>query len=241
MTQKSLLLDSIQLPEGSEFEAIWLRLPSKGLEQDERDALREIVHRIEEHVRQKSQLSLTHEVYVQMTQIERPVGPLLLSKNSSRWMPSPGVGVWPDKEPPRSITPRDFQVLLPGEKMAEFSHQVQRLNTRDERMRIEAIDTLLGMGPVLFMLVSAEWAAAGRRISARLETRITDESFRGHPFYVPLLDEKSLITLSPVELSGYLEGVTLYLREDSSRQAILIISRIPFSALFDDIFRLSMK
>ena len=235
MQKSPLLLDSIQLPEGSEFEAVWLRLPSKKLEQDERHALGQIVHEIEEHVRQKSQIPLTHEVYVQMTQIERPAGPLLLSKNSSRWMPSPGVGVWPDKEPPRSITARDFQVLLPGEQVAEFSHQVQRLNTRDERMRVEAIDTLLGMGPVLFMLVSGEWVAAGRRISARLETGITEESFRGHPFYVPLLDEKSLKTLPPVELSGYLEGVTLYLREDSARQAILIISRIPFSALFDDV------
>jgi hypothetical protein len=233
--QDGLVLDSIQLPEDSEFEAAWLRLPSIPLEVNERSTLRAIVRRLEENVRRTSKLPLTHEVYLQMTQIERPAGPLLLSKNGPRWLPSPGVGVWPDKEPPRSMTARDVEVLIPGQKMAEFSHQVFRLNTRDDRMRDEAIETLLGTGPVLFMLVPEEWTAARRRISAGLEKGITEESFRGHPFYVPLLDGNSLKTLSPAQLSGCLDGVMLYLREDVVEQAVLVISQIPFAMLSEDV------
>ena len=229
--QDGLVLDSIQLPEDSEFEAAWLRLPSIPLEVKERNTLRAIVRRLEESVRRRSKLPLTHEVYLQMTQIERPAGPLLLSRNGPRWLPSPGVGVWPDKAPPRSITARDLEVLIPGEKMAEFSHQVLRLNTRDERMRVEAIETLLGTGPVLCMLVPEEWTAARRRISEGLEKGITEESFRGHPFYVPLLDEKSLKTLSPVQLSTCLDGVMFYLREDIAEHAVLLISRVSFEML----------
>ena len=229
--QNSLVLDSIQLTTDSVFDAAWLRLPAIPLEQDERSVLRVFVQRLEESVRLASQKPLTHEVYLQMTQIDRPGGPLLLSKNSARWLPSPGVGVWPDKEPPRSITARDLEVLIPGEKMAEFSHQVLRLNTWDDRMRVEAIETLLGTGPVLCMLVSDEWNAAKQRISAWLEAGVLEESFRGHPFYVPLLDEASLKTLSPTQLSACLDGVTLYLREDIAERAVLVISRIPFATL----------
>lgn len=229
--QNSLVLDSIQLTTDSVFDAAWLRLPAIPLEQDERSVLRVFVQRLEESVRLLSQKALMHEVYLQMTQIDRPGGPLLLSKNSARWLPSPGVGVWPDKEPPRSITARDLEVLIPGEKMAEFSHQVLRLNTRDDRMRVEAIETLLGTGPILSMLVPEDWTTARHRISAWLETGITEESFRGHPFYVPLLDEASLQALSPTQLSACLDGVTLYLREDTAERAVLVISRIPFATL----------
>jgi hypothetical protein len=231
--QDGLVLDSIPLPADSKFEAAWLRLSSIPLREDERSTLRAVVRRLEERVRLVLQMPLMHEVYLQMTQIERPAGPLLLSKNGPRWLPSPGVGVWPDKEPPRSMTARDIEVLIPGQKMAEFSHQVFRLNTRDDRMRVEAIETLLGTGPVLFMLVPEEWTAARRRISAWLEKEITEESFRGHPFYVPLLDGNSLETLSLVQLSTCLDGVTLYLREDVVEQAFLIISQVPFAMLLD--------
>jgi hypothetical protein len=231
----SMVLDSIQLAEDSEFEAAWLRLPSIPLEEHERNALCAIVHKLEERVRLASKLPLTHEVYLQMTQIERPAGPLLLSKNGPRWLPSPGVGVWPDKDPPRSMTARDLEALIPGEKMAEFSHQVLRLNTRDDQMRVEAIETLLGTGPVLFMLVSEAWTAARRSISAWLERGITEESFRGHPFYVPLLDGDSLKTLTSVQLSTCLDGVTLYLREDVAERAILIIWRTPLSVRLEDV------
>jgi hypothetical protein len=233
--QDGLVLDNIQLPEDSEFEAAWLRLTSIPLEVNERSTLRAIVRRLEENVRRTSKLPLTHEVYLQMTQIERPAGPLLLSKNGPRWLPSPGVGVWPDKEPPRSMTARDVEVLIPGQKMAEFSHQIFRLNTRDDRMRVEAIETLLGTGPVLLMLVPEEWTAARRRISEGLEKGITEESFRGHPFYVPLLDGNSLKTLSPSQLSGCLDGVMLYLREDVVEQAVLVISQIPFAVLSEGV------
>jgi hypothetical protein len=232
--QGGLVLDSIQLPEDSEFEAAWLRLSSIPLEVNERSTLRAIVRSVEESVRTRSKLPLTHEVYLQMTQIEHPSGPLLLSRNGPRWLPSPGVGVWPDKEPPRSMTVRDVEVLIPGQKMAEFSHQVLRLNTRDDRMRVEAIETLLGTGAVLLMLVPEEWTAARRRISEGLEKGITEESFRGHPFYVPLLDGNSLKALSPSQLSRCLDGVMLYLREDVIEQAVLVISQILFAVLSED-------
>lgn len=233
--QNGLVLDGIQLSEGSEFEAAWLRPSSLPLREGERSTLRAIVHRLEERVRLASKLPLTHEVYLQMTQIERPVGPLLLSKNSSRWLPSPGVGVWPDKEPPRSITARDLEVLIPGEKMAEFSHQVLRLNTLDDRMRTEAIETLLGTGPIIFMLIPEEWTAARQCISTWLEKRITEEPFRGHPFYMPLLDGDSLKALSSSQLSTCLDGVIFYLREDVAEQAILIISQVSLAVLFEDV------
>ena len=34
-------------------------------------------------------------IYLQMTQLERPSGSLLISRNGSRWKPSLGLGVWP--------------------------------------------------------------------------------------------------------------------------------------------------
>lgn len=233
MTGGSLALHSIELATGVSFQAGWIPLPAVPLHEEERIALCALVGRLEERARRVSRLSLVHEVYLQMAQIERPAGPLLLSRNGPRWLPSPGIGVWPDRDPPRSLTVRDLEALAPGEKLPEFSHQLFRINARDESMRVQAVTSLLGTGPVLSMLVHEDWGAARQRISAWLEARITEESFRGHPFYAPLLDEKSLATLGAAELSSCLDGVILYFREDTARNALLVISRIPFAALAD--------
>jgi hypothetical protein len=234
MSRETLVLDIIAMPEGSFFEAAWIRLPSLPLEAAKRTMLREAVRAMQVRVNHAWKQPLVHEVYVQMTQVERPAGPLLLSRNSALWMPSPGVGVWPDKAPPRSMSVRDFELLVPGEEMAPVSHQLLRLNVRDEAMRVDALDTMSGTGAMLWMLVPEDWDAARQRVSTWLEKRMTEESFRGHPFYAPLLDANSLVTISTHELAACLDGVALYCREDLAERAVLVISPRPLRTLFEE-------
>jgi hypothetical protein len=234
MSEETLVLDIIAMPEDSLFEAAWIRLPSLPLVAAKRAILREAVRSMQALVSRARKQSLVHEVYVQMTQVERPAGPLLLSKNGSLWMPSPAVGVWPDKAPPRSMTVRDFELLVPGEELAPVSHQLLRLNVRDEARRVEALDTMSGTGAMLWMLVPEDWDEARQRVSTWLEKRMTEESFRGHPFYTPLLDADSLVTMSTQELTACLDGVALYFREDLAEHAVLVISSRPFKTLLEE-------
>ena len=234
MSRETLVVDRIAMPEDSFFEAAWIRLPSLPLEAAQRTKLREAVRAMHARVNHAWKQPLVHEVYVQMTQVERPAGPLLLSRNGALWMPSPGVGVWPDKAPPRSMSVRDFELLAPGEEMVPVSHQLLRLNARDEAMRVDALNALSGTGAMLWMLVPEDWNAARQRVSSWLEKRMTEESFRGHPFYAPLLDADSLVAMSAHELTACLDGVALYCREDLAERAMLVISPRPLRMLFEE-------
>ncbi|GGG98983.1 hypothetical protein [Silvibacterium dinghuense] len=172
---------------------------------------------------------LRRELFVQMTQLPRPGGAAPLSRNASRWMPGIAMGVWPDREPPRSMRKEDFTHRPPNTPFPRLSDEARRILARSEEVKLEVESELSGSGALLTVIAPEGWAETdGRHISAKLEERIADEVCRTYPLFIPLFDAHTLTHLSRDERNQYLRGIELYIREDSQDRSVLLLSRTPF-------------
>jgi hypothetical protein len=200
--------------------------------------LKELRHSVQKRHSDKMRL----ELFIQMPQLPRPEGAELLSKNGSRWMPGLAMGVWPDREPPRTLTKEDFTHRLPGQKLPVLAYEARKILAKDEAIRLEIEEQMVGSGALLEIIAPEGWSKSeGRQVEAWLKGKVIDDSYRNYPSYVPLLDAKSLAHLSPQDREACLAGITLYLREDLTDQSILIISRTSFEETLEMITGTAQK
>ena len=199
------------------------------LSEEERADLIDVLAGCQRWMERQQNKLMRREILIQMTQLPRPGGATVLSRNSSRWIPSLAMGVWPDREPPRSMTKRDFTHRLPGQKFPTLSHEVRRILAKDEDARLDVEEQMAGSGALLEIVASEGWAERdGRQISMWLKGKIDDDVYRSYPLYVPLLDAETLIRLSKDERDACLAGVDLYLREDPDDESIFLVARTSF-------------
>jgi hypothetical protein len=219
------------------LEAAWLRLAELPLEKDLRSKLVNILHAIHARVETITRQQILYDVYIQMAQLERPSGALLISKNASRWTPRIGLGVWPDREPPQPLSKEDFFNTPPDQKMRQTSFHVMRIDDQENTISLEVINEIAGTGALLVAMVEKDGNPGyGKNISSHLEAYMTAENFRGFPMYFPLLNAVSLEKMSREDLDACLPGIVLYIREDVTESAALIVSRIPLEKLFSGIY-----
>ena len=211
----------------------WLRLPKLPLERDLRHLLVETLALIQRAIEEATRKKVVRDIYLQMTQLERPSGSLLISRNGSRWKPALGLGVWPDREPPQPLNEDDFKNLGPGQTLPETCFQIMRICAVEESIQTEVIAQMAGTGALLTVLAAQGWGQPQQdAISERLEASMTADAFTGYPFYFPLLDANSLGSLHKQDFDALLPDVAVYIREDLDESALLIISRIPLNAFF---------
>ena len=170
--------------------------------------------------------TLQPEVFLQFTQIHHENGPVTLSKHGSEWLPQLGLGVWPDREPPKMWTMEEFQNLAPGEMIRPLMHQVFRITT-DSEARFRARDAFFGTGAGLQMSMRKGDEGLLKRATEYLLPRMTEPSFQAFEYYVPLLDGRSVEASSADDLETWLCGAQLYLRESVEDGCVLIVSRVP--------------
>ena len=218
------------------MQAAWLRLESLPLDPALRPRLAKVVESLQERAAAVLREPVVADVYLQMTQLERPNGALLISQHASRWAPRLGLGVWPDREPPMPLSKEDFLSTLPGQQLREAGFHVRRIDA-DGAVAHEVVGQMAGSGALLVQMAELDAGDSRRKqVSEYLEVHITADPFRGFPMYVPLLDAASLAKLTAAELETCLAGVFLYLREDLSERAVLLVSRLPLEELFAGIY-----
>lgn len=232
--KKILAIDPISLPEEMEgIEAAWLRLPRMPMEVERRPQLTELLYLLQRRIQDCQKEPVLLDIYLQMTQLERPTGSRLISKNGPRWRPEIGMGVWPDREAPRSMSEEDFKNLVPGQRLGETDWPVIRIGAEDEATRTEVLSALAGSGASLVLLVNKEWQETSRKaVSLHLREYITDDVLRSYPMFFPLLDGRSVMAANRKEYEACLPNVLVYLREDLTQRAFLVVSRVPFAAIF---------
>jgi hypothetical protein len=71
------------------------------------------------------------------------------------------------------------------------------------------------------------------RATSLLLPQLTDRTFTGYPFYVPLLEFGSLARATSDQLETWLCGASLYIRESFEDTGILIVSREPLAPLLE--------
>src|SRR5579872_4095090 len=149
----------------------------------------------------------------------------------AEWQPESGLGVWPDRPPPEVWKTTDMFRMARGERVP-LMYRVYRLGG-GVKANAQALDLLLGSGMVMTVVHSG---TIDKLLSYYKDTflpTIKQENLRILPFYVPLLDTKSLHTSHDGDLSKWLGPGHLYLRESPGDNAILIVTDSDLNALLE--------
>jgi hypothetical protein len=169
-------------------------------------------------------------VWFLMDNLHKDDAVLTLSRNARAWMPSQGIGLWPDQPPPRTMTGKDMLDLEWGMTPRLPYHRVTRLRATPD-VQHTAWATMFGLGSTVLTLVSGGGQRLLKETREYLKRPIEDEGFQHFPFYFPLLGKKNLINATAEELDGWLGPTQLYLRESEEDDAVLLLTRTAPSVL----------
>jgi hypothetical protein len=161
------------------------------------------------------------DTFLQLTQLHLGDGSQRVSAHGREWMPSMGLGVWPDRDAPHGWTNDELQSLVPGETLRPMMDIVLRVGVQNKGN--DARDVMLGLGTVLQFVVSDpdQFLRAAR---ALLWPPIKDPSYTAFPFYVPLFELRAVSGASESDLEKWLCGARAVIRESPEDSGILIVS-----------------
>ena len=182
--------------------------------------VRDFLGRVVAHLVERHRAAL--ETFVQLTTLHLDDGARRVSANGREWMPSMGLGAWPNREPPHGWTQEELQALVPGEKLRPMMDIVLRIGVLQKGDA--ARDAMLGVGSILQFVVPPvpdQFLSATR---ALLLPPITDPCFTSFPFYVPLFELKAVEAASEPELNGWLCGAHACIRESPEDSGVLLIA-----------------
>jgi hypothetical protein len=169
------------------------------------------------------------ETFIQLTQLHLGDGAQRVSSRGREWMPVMGLGSWPDREPPHGWTNEELHSLVPGEKLRPMMDIVLHLTSAGKGDN--ARDTMLGLGTILQFFVSTGRDKFLNTARNLLLPPIKDPSYVSFPFYVPLLEGKSIANADDAQLESWLCGAHACIRESAEDKGILIFASEPLEEL----------
>ncbi|WP_419805279.1 hypothetical protein [Terriglobus sp.] len=205
--------------------------PRPGSGPDLRHDLREILDALEREV-VASQSAVGSSLWLLLDQLHIDGAVRMIAKNGVLWRPSPGLGLWPDREPPRMWTSDDLLDRDYRTPIRELKHTVIHINA-DEEGSHHAWQTMFGTGGTIQLLHSGDAAAAIAHWQTTLQPTIQDEAFQAYPFTFPLLERRTVENRSVEDLDRWLGPVSFYMRESTEDSGILILSRTPLQAVLE--------
>lgn len=176
-------------------------------------------------------LRLSNEVFLQLEQMETDEPRHVVAANGKDWMPEPGLGVWVDREPPRKWTWEEVTATLPGEKMRALMFQVFRISTSDEA-RVRARSAMLRYGSILEIFVPNRDSYL-EKVKPLYMEGITDPSYTCFPYYVGLIEGKTMANANLEQLHRWFRDMTVYVRQSFEDRAVLIASATPLAGIFE--------
>jgi hypothetical protein len=223
----SVRLDPI--PSGFSGEALILQLSGLPIQANECKIVRRFLDALTSAV--MGQWKITYEVFIHAAALQHKDGSSIhFSSKGKDWLPRLGLGVWPDRRPPAIWTREDFDNLGPGQKPRTLRNQVFQI-THSPKAREEARNSMLGWGGMM-QVMSADGQKFLERSREALLPAIKDPCFNCFPFYLPLLEGKSLMHGKADELNSWLCGASVYIRESPEDRGILIVSTESLQPIF---------
>ena len=175
----------------------------------------------------------TREVFMQLEQLDAAGCREAFSQFARSWIPQTGLGVWVDRPAPEKWTQAELTDVVPGDKLRPIMFLVFRVS-KDQKVRLDARRSMLRFGPVLEIL-TPQGNAYLKACSATFREGITDPSYTCFPYYVGLIEAKSIANAKRDQLDRWFQGVKLYVRESFEDKGILIASPVALSELFKEI------
>jgi len=202
---------------------LFIPLPSLPLKQHQRSGVRDTVEKIVGYLRGCAPLHLT--TWLLMDSLHKDGAVRELSRNGRHWMPDFGLGIWPDREPPRMYEDRDFLDLEYGAKFPQMVHSVVKAGMTEDAA-LHAWRTMFGTGSTILTLADGSSDNMLEAVREPLLAAIQDESFRSFPWYFPLLGRNSLGHEKEGLLDCWLGPACVYIRESEEDSGLLAISRM---------------
>ncbi|HUA84823.1 MAG TPA: hypothetical protein VMB85_13250 [Bryobacteraceae bacterium] len=169
---------------------------------------------------------LTPDLFLQVAQLHLAGGSSIFAAEASEWNPTMGLGIFPDRDPPRTWTREDFEKLEPGQKVRPTSHKIFALGVTGEA-RHRAWQKMFGRGVTLEIYSPPPGSGFLKRTVEEFLPRIEEKIFRRYPFFIPLFDARSLEHASAENLASWSCGFSAYVRESAEDKSILVVSQIP--------------
>jgi hypothetical protein len=113
-------------------------------------------------------------------------------------------------------------------------HQVFRI-TKSTSAKEQARDLMAGVGTVVQVMTTDDGATFLQKAQQLLLPPIKDPAFACFPFYVPLLERKSLEIATVAQLESWFCGASVYMRESPEDKAFLLASSRPIALILDAI------
>lgn len=174
------------------------------------------------------------EVFIQFAQVHLGDAKIRLASHGREWIPTLGLGVWPDRPAPTIWKREEFMNLGVGEKPPRLMHQVFRVSASPEA-RAGARESMFGLGTIVQIMTCDEQGSFLQKARETLLPPIVDPSFTSFPFYVPLLEGKSVTGCAPEQIITWLSGAQVYMRESPEDNAILLVSSRPLAPIFGEL------
>lgn len=182
---------------------------------------------------------LRREVFLHAWKLEDAELNSAFHQNVSRWRPSLGMGIWPNRKPPGGWTESSFMdaaaTKMTGEEPELPAYKLFHLGGEPKHTR-EAAELVFGIGATTQMFTRESFAELQSKGKAEYLPAIVDSIYTHADFYLPLLDRSSLLTArSPGELDTLMCGVEVYIRESPEDGGVLLLSRVPLTPLLERI------
>lgn len=211
------------------WHAVLIPLPAVPLKAELRPELHERLTRLMTILRGAENLQAS--TWLLMDTLHHDGASQKIAANGRRWLPDIGLGVWPDREPPRLWTDEDFLERDFETPLRPLMHTVIYISA-GEAGAMHAWETMLGTGGVIQLLLPKSPEEFHAETKETLLPTIEDETFRGFSFYFPLLDVRSITGRRNDDLDRWLGSAVVYLRESAEDSGVLLVSRIdPAAAL----------
>lgn len=234
-------LDSLELP--GPWQAAILRVTQFPVPTGEASLIQPVVQAFTEILTREYKLK--HEVLLQFWKLSPQTGGNVLSANVKAWSPRYGLGVWPDRQPPQGWTEEMLvdaaAAVFRGDEPAKPSHRLLHLEVR-ESDRFNAATKMRGFGAQIEIFAKDSLSTIENEARDIYLPRIIEERFQDESFYLPLFDIASLTSAkSAEELTSWMCGIDLYLRESPEDKAFLFISNLPLQPVFDRLSTVSLN
>jgi len=179
--------------------------------------------------------SLASDVFMQVWKVRPEAGSEILEEHMGEMALTRGIGIWPDREPPRGWTTEDLSdaaaSLFNGEEMSLPSHRLLRLGCAEPQRQAIA-ELLYCQGVCIQMYATAPFEALEQQARETYLPTIKEKRFKRAPFYMPVMDSASFAAARDnVELERWLCGAQVYVRESGEDKAVLIASALPLEDL----------
>jgi hypothetical protein len=143
-------------------------------------------------------------------------------RHGSQWFPEAGLGIWPDRPPPRLWKTTDLFRMARGEKIP-LKYSLYHISAANGAP-MQAVEKMTGTGMVVAVVHSGSTKELLNYYKATYLPSIEEPNLRISRFFAPLLDRKSLENRKIEEISRWLGNASLYLRESPEDRGVIIIA-----------------